>query len=58
MRGDVPWQRLFDAIDRMVGDAPEHITQIGFWVQAAEFGRSDQAVEGGSALATGIGSSE
>jgi hypothetical protein len=31
-RGDIPGQELGDAVDRMFGDAAEHVAQISFWV--------------------------
>ena len=30
--GDVPWQQLLDASDGVVGDAGQHLAQIGFRV--------------------------
>ena len=31
-------EQLADAIDRMVGDAAEHVVQIGFGVEVVELG--------------------
>jgi hypothetical protein len=39
---DVPGQQFGDAIDRVVGDAAEHVTQVGFGVEAVQFRRLDQ----------------
>ena len=55
---DIPGQQLFNTIDRVIGNTSKHLAQIRFRVQSAEFGCADQAVESGSALAAGIGSSE
>jgi hypothetical protein len=38
----------------MVGDAGQHSAEIGFRVEAVEFGGADQAVDRGGALAAGI----
>ena len=38
----------------MLGDAFEHVAQVGLWVQAVELGRADQAVHGGCAFTAGI----
>lgn len=46
------------AVDRVVGDAVEHVAQIRLGVQAAELGGPDQVVDPRGALATGIGSGE
>ena len=54
----VPGQQFGDAVDGVVGDAREHIAQVGFGVEAVEFGRSDQAIDSGGALAAGIGATK
>jgi hypothetical protein len=38
----VPRKLLGDAVDGMVGDAGEHVAQIGFRIQAVELGGFDQ----------------
>jgi hypothetical protein len=55
---DIPWQQFLDAIDGMVGDTREHVAQILFGIQAVEFGRADQGIEGGGAFAAFIGAGE
>jgi len=30
--GYVPWQQFLYAVDRMIGDALEHVLQITLWV--------------------------
>ena len=42
---DVPRQQFFDAVDGMVGNALQHIAQIGFGIEAVELGRAEQAIE-------------
>ena len=54
----VPGQQFGDAVDGVVGDAREHIAQVGFGIKAVEFGRSDQAIDSGGALAAGIGATK
>jgi hypothetical protein len=51
---DSPGQQLRNAIDRMVSDAPNDATQVGFRIDAIEFGRTDQAVNRSSALTARI----
>jgi hypothetical protein len=34
----------------VIGDAREHIAQVGFWIDAVEFGGADQAVDRGGAF--------
>src|SRR6266511_5300912 len=52
---DVPGEQVASAIDGVVGDAAQHITQVGFGVEAVEFGGFDQAIEGGGAITAGVG---
>src|SRR5438105_3335601 len=56
--GHVPQQQFVDAVHGVIGDAFEHVPQVGRWVHAIEFGRSDEAVHGGSTLAASIGAGE
>lgn len=55
---EVPRQQFLDAVDRMIGDALEHVAQIRLGVQPIEFGRLHQAVDRRGALATGVGAEE
>ena len=54
-RRDIPGQQFADAVDRVVGDAAEHVAQVGFGIEPVELGRADQAVDRGGALAAGVG---
>lgn len=56
--GDFPWEQLLDAVDWMIGDAGQHVAEIGFGIKAIEFGTADQAVNRGGAFAAGIGAGE
>lgn len=40
--GDVPRQQLLDVVDRMLGDALQDVSQIGFRIKTVEFGRADE----------------
>ncbi len=51
---EVPRQKFVDAVDGMVGDAGEHLPQIGFGIETIELRRTDQAVDGCGALAARI----
>lgn len=57
-RRDVPRQEFVDAVDRMIGDAGQHIAEIGFGVEVVEFGAADQAVDRGGSFAASIGAGE
>jgi hypothetical protein len=54
----MPGQELADPVDRVIGDAGEDVTQVGFGVDAVQFAGFDQAVDDGCAVATGIGAGE
>jgi hypothetical protein len=51
---DLPRQQLIDTIDRMLGDAADHLTQVGLGVEAVEFARADQAVDCRRTLASRV----
>ena len=55
---DVPRQQLVDAVDRMVGDALEHVAQVRLGIEAVELGRLHQAVDRRGALAARVGAGE
>jgi hypothetical protein len=40
--GDVPREQLLDPMDRMIGNAFEHVPQIAFRVQPVELGCAEQ----------------
>jgi hypothetical protein len=42
---DVPGQQFLDAVDGVVGDAGQHLTQIGFGIETVEFRRTNQTVD-------------
>src|ERR1700691_5958058 len=42
---DVPGQELCDAVDGMIGDALDHLPQIGLGIEAVRLGGFDQAVD-------------
>jgi hypothetical protein len=50
----VPGKQVADAIDGKVGDAGEHVAQIGLWVEPAHLGGLDQGIHRGRANAAGI----
>ena len=54
----VPGQQFGDAVDRVVGDAGEHVAQPGLRIEAVELGGLDQRVDGRGALAAGVGAGE
>lgn len=42
----------------MVGDPLEHVSEIGFRIQAIELGGTEKAIHGGSPLSAGIRAQE
>jgi len=50
----MPRQQFLDSVDGMVGDALQDLAKISFRVEAVQFGRADQTVDGGSPFPTGI----
>ena len=42
----------------MIGDAGQHVAEIGFGIETVEFSGADQAVDRGGAFATGIRTGE
>jgi len=51
----VPGKQVADAIDGMVGDAGEHVAQIGLRVESAHLGGLDEGIHRCRANAAGIG---
>jgi hypothetical protein len=45
---------VVDAVDRMIGDALQDMSQIELRINIVEFGRTEQAVNGRRAFAAGI----
>ena len=58
LSNDVPRQELLDTIDRMFGDASEHVAQIRFRIQPVQFGRANKGINSGGTLASGVGAGE
>ena len=54
MRSDVPGQEFFNAVDRMIGNSLEHVAEISFRIQAVQFCRAEESVEGSGTLASPI----
>ena len=42
----------------MIGDACEHLAQVGFGIEPVQLGRLDQGVEGGRAFGPKVGTGE
>jgi hypothetical protein len=51
---DMPQQQGLDAVNGMLGDLTQQVTQIGRSVNLVQQARADQTVDIGSTLATGI----
>lgn len=49
--GDDSRGELFDAVNCMVGDSYEHIAQVCFRIDAAEFCGANEAVDGSGTFA-------
>ena len=56
--GEVPRQQLVNVVDLVVGDAREHVPQIGFGIDAIEFRGADQAVDRSGSFTASILSRE
>lgn len=54
----MPRQQFVDAIDRVIGDASQYLTQVRIGFDAIQQCRADQTVEGGRTRAAVIGASE
>ena len=55
---DSPRQQLADAIDRVIGDSSQHVTQVCFRVEVVQPRRTDQTVNRSSTPATRVGTSK
>jgi hypothetical protein len=55
---EIPRQQFVDAVDGMVGDAGQHLAQIGFGIETVEFRRTNQAVDRRRPLSARIRSRE
>lgn len=54
-RRDIPRQQLLDAIDRMLSNVHEHVSQVRLRIQLVELGRTQQRVDRRSTLTAGVG---
>ena len=52
--GESPGQKLMDASDGMIGYGFEDLAQIEFRIDAVQFGRAEQGVDGRRTFSTGI----
>ena len=52
--GDVPGQEFCDAVDRMVRDVGEDVSEVVLRVDRVELGRSEQRVDRGSSFSSGV----
>ncbi|ANB75587.1 hypothetical protein AYM40_24905 [Paraburkholderia phytofirmans OLGA172] len=48
--GDDPWQQFVDAVDWMLSDTSDDVAQIGFGIEAIQFGCTGQGVDCGAAF--------
>ena len=55
MRRDVPRQELIDPIDRMFGDALEHVAQIRLRVDVVQLRGADERVDRSGACSASVG---
>ena len=58
MRLPVPGQELADAVDRMIGDASDHVGEPGFWLNTVHLGRFYERLDKRGAPSAFIGASE
>jgi hypothetical protein len=49
-----PWQKLGDALDRVIGDRAENAAQISLGSESVELGRFNEGVDRSGALAADI----
>jgi hypothetical protein len=54
----VPGQKIGQPFGRIIGDAREHVMQIGLGIEAVQLGRLDQGIEDGRALGPEVGAGE
>jgi len=57
-RPPIPRQEFVKLIDRVLGDAGEHVGQPGLRIDIVQFGGDDQAVDRRGALSAAIGTGE
>jgi hypothetical protein len=50
----MPGQELVDPVDRVVGDAGEHVAQVGLRIEAVQGRGLDERVENRSPTTTGV----
>lgn len=57
-RPPIPRQEFVEPVNRVPGNAGEHVGEIGLRVHIVHFGRDDDAIHGGGAPAATIGTGE
>ena len=57
-RFEVPRQQLVDAVDRMLGDAREHVAEKRLGVVSVELRRAEQAIDRRGLFASGVAAGE
>jgi hypothetical protein len=53
--GDAPGQQFVNAVDRVIGDAGQHVAQVSARVDTIEFAAADERVHRGCPLAPAVG---
>jgi hypothetical protein len=56
--GPIPWQKLVDPVDAVIGDVGQHLAEICLWIEAVEGRGVSDGVDGGGATATVLGADE
>ena len=57
-REQIPGQQFADPVDRMIGDAPQHLGHVSLRIDPVQFRRSQQTVDCRSPFTTGVGPRE
>ena len=52
---NVPRQQLCNTVDRVVGDALQHLAQVGLGIEVVQLGGSEQAIEGSGSFSSSVG---
>jgi len=52
--GEVPRQQFMDALDRMLSDTHQHLTQVVLGIEGIQLCRLGQRIDRGGAFAPGI----
>lgn len=54
-QGELPGQEIVDAVDGVIRDDVEDVAEVGFRVDAVEFGGTDEGVDRSGAVAAAVG---